>query len=446
MAITSTNLNTSSGINLRNTTDYRAMSIATALFFMWGFLTSMNDVIIPHLQSIFELNNFQSQLVNFAFFGSYFLFALPAGKLIERIGYKRAMVVGLVIAGAGAILFLPASSITVFYLFLGALVVLAAGITCLQVAANPYVVNLGPESTASSRLNLSQAFNSLGTTLGPKFGGILILSGATLTAAKLHALSAAQQAHYRTVQASSVRMPYLALGGMLLVLALALALLKMPTMNTDAHTQDFRPGAFDAAYPSESIWKHKWVVMGAIGIFVYVGAEVSIGSFLIRYLGQSDIASMSEVTASGFVTYYWGGAMVGRFIGSAVLQRVRPGLALCAAAVIAAALVLTTMYTTGHVAMWSVVAVGLFNSIMFPTIFSLGLTNLGSMTSKGSSLMVQAIVGGALLPVLQGHIADKIGIQHAFIIPVLCYAYIAFFGFAARNLASNDLPPMEDAV
>ena len=433
MAITSTHRSSPAYFTERNSTDYRAMSIATALFFMWGFLTSLNDVIIPHLQSIFELNNFQSQLVNSAFFGAYFLFALPAGKLIERIGYKRAMVAGLVVAAAGALLFLPASSITIFWLFLGALVVLAAGITCLQVAANPYVVNLGPESTASSRLNLSQAFNSLGTTLGPKFGGILILSGATLTAANLHLLTPSAQAIYRTQQASSVRLPYLGLGLTLLVLALALALIKMPAMSTNAHTQDFRPGAFDAAYPGESIWKHKWVVLGAIGIFVYVGAEVSIGSFLIRYLGLPNIASMSEVAASSFVTYYWGGAMVGRFIGSFVLQRIRPGIALAIAATVAGLLVLTTMMTNGPVAMWSVVAVGLFNSIMFPTIFSLGLTNLGSLTSKGSSLMVQAIVGGALLPVLQGNIADKIGIQHAFIIPVLCYIYIAFFGFASRN-------------
>jgi FHS family L-fucose permease-like MFS transporter len=444
MAITSTNLNTPSYLTERTSTDYRAMSIATALFFMWGFLTSLNDVIIPHLQSIFELNNFKSQLVNSAFFGAYFLFALPAGKLIEKIGYKRAMVVGLIVAAAGALLFLPASSITIFWLFLGALVVLAAGITTLQVAANPYVVNLGPEATASSRLNLSQAFNSLGTTLGPKFGGILILSGATLTAAKLHLLSPANQALYRTQQASSVRLPYLGLGLTLLVLAIALAILKMPTMSTNVHTQDFRPGAFDQAYPDESIWKHKWVVLGAIGIFVYVGAEVSIGSFLIRYFGLPSIASMSEVAASSFVTYYWGGAMVGRFIGSWVLQRMRPGLALAIAAAIAGLLVLTTMLTTGHVAMWSVVAVGLFNSIMFPTIFSLGLANLGSLTSKGSSLMVQAIVGGALLPVLQGRIADKIGIQHAFIIPVLCYVYIAFFGFASRNRLVEAPLPMGD--
>jgi FHS family L-fucose permease-like MFS transporter len=417
------------------------MSIATALFFMWGFLTSLNDVIIPHLKSIFELNYTEAMLVQFAFFSSYFIFALPAGKLVEKIGYKRAMVAGLVIMGGGALLFLPASSITVFGLFLGALVVLAAGMTVLQVAANPYVVNLGPEKTASARLNFSQAFNSLGTTLAPHFGGMLILGGATLTAVKLHALSSTDQALYRTQQASSVRMPYLGLGITLLVLAVILGLLKMPTMQTNEHTQDFRPGAFDLAYPSESIWKQKWLLLGALGIFVYVGAEVSIGSFLINYFGLPDIGRLSEQSAANFVSYYWGGAMVGRFIGSYVLRSVRSGLALGVAATIAALLVITSMTTHGHVAMWTILCVGLFNSIMFPTIFSLGLANLGELTSKGSSLMVAAIVGGALIPVAQGKIADTIGLHHAFFVPVLCYVFIASFGFAARNILTSSTPP-----
>jgi FHS family L-fucose permease-like MFS transporter len=427
----------------RTTTDYRAMTIATVLFFMWGFLTSLNDVIIPHLKSIFELNYAEAMLVQFAFFSSYFLFALPAGKLVEAIGYKRAMVAGLLIMAAGALLFLPASSITIFSLFLGALVVLAAGMTVLQVAANPYVVNLGPEKTASSRLNLSQAFNSVGTTLAPHFGGMLILGGATLTAAKLHLLAAPQQAIYRTEQASSVRMPYLGLGIALVVLAVILGLLKMPSMSTNQNTQDFRPGAL--AIAQDSVWQHKWLLLGALGIFVYVGAEVSIGSFLINYFGLPSIGALPEQQAANFVSYYWGGAMVGRFLGSLILKYVRAGFALGIAATVAACLVLTSMATHGHVAMWTIIAVGLFNSIMFPTIFSLGLFNLGPLTSKGSSLMVAAIVGGALLPVLQGKIADSIGVQHAFLIPVLCYCYIAAFGFAARNRA-NEAPIPAEAV
>ena len=441
MAIT-TSSNISASANTSGKTDLRAMSIATALFFMWGFLTSLNDVIIPHLKAIFELSYAQAMLVQFAFFSSYFIFALPAGKLVEAIGYKRAMVGGLVIMAAGALLFLPASSVASFGLFLGALVVLAAGITVLQVAANPYVVNLGPENTASARLNFSQAFNSLGTTLAPKFGGILILGGATITAAKLHALPAAEQQLYRAQQASSVRVPYLGLGIALLVLAVALGLLKMPSMRTNVHTQDFRPGAFDAT--KDSIWTHKWLLLGALGIFVYVGAEVSIGSFLINYFGLPGVTGLNEVTAAGYVSYYWGGAMVGRFIGSYVLQHVRAGLALGFAATISMLLVVVSMNTHGATAMWSILAVGLFNSIMFPNIFSLGLWNLGPLTSKGSSLMVAAIVGGALLPVLEGHMADSIGIQHAFIIPAVCYVYIAVYGFMARNLMTSDAVPVAD--
>ena len=415
-------------------TDYRAMSIATALFFMWGLLTSLNDILIPHLKSIFELSYAQAMLVQFAFFSSYFIFALPSGKLVEWRGYKQTMIIGLVVMALGALLFLPASSAASFGLFLSALVVLAAGITCLQVAANPYVTSLGPENTAASRLNFSQAFNSLGTTLGPVFGGILILSSTQITPQKLHSLSAAALQLYRTQQASSVRMPYLGIAVALLALAAALGLLKLPNFASNEHTQDFRPGAFDRAYSTDSIWRHRWLLLGALGIFLYVGAEVSIGSFLINYFELPSITSLTEQQAAKYVGLYWGGAMVGRFLGSWILTRVRTGLVLGCAATIAALLVVTSMATGGNVAMWSVLAVGLFNSVMFPSIFSLGLWNLGHLTSKGSSLMVMAIVGGALLPLLQGKIADQIGIQHAFFIPVACYIYIAFLGFAARDL------------
>jgi FHS family L-fucose permease-like MFS transporter len=427
----------------RTTTDVRAMSIATALFFMWGFLTCLNDILIPHLKSIFELGYAQANLVNFAFFGSYFLFALPAGKLVEWRGYKQSMVIGLVVMATGALLFLPASSAAIFNLFLAALVILAAGITILQVAANPYVVSLGPENTAASRLTFSQAFNSFGTFLAPFFGGALILGAAQLTPAKIHQLSDTMLLAYRQQQASSVRMPYLGIAFMLLVLALALALLKMPKMITNEHTQDFRPGAFDTT--RDSIWRNKWVLFGALGIFLYVGAEVSIGSFLINYMGLPQIGNLPQQAAAKYVSFYWGGAMVGRFLGSAVLQRMRAGLALGMAASVACLLVVTSMLSHGPVAMWTIIAVGLFNSIMFPTIFSLGLSNLGPLTSSGSSLMVQAIVGGALLPVLEGKFADKIGVQLAFIVPVVCYIYIAGFGFASRNRMVEE-PAMGDPV
>jgi FHS family L-fucose permease-like MFS transporter len=424
-------------------TDVRAMSIATALFFMWGLLTSLNDILIPHLKSIFELSYAQAMLIQFAFFSSYFIFALPAGKLVEWRGYKQTMIIGLVVMACGALLFLPAASAASYALFLGALVVLAAGITGLQVAANPYVTILGPEKTAASRLNFSQAFNSLGTTLGPVFGGILILSTTQVTAAKLHAFSAAALQTYREQQASSVRMPYIGIAIVLLSLAAALGLLKMPTMQTNLNTQDFRPGELVSEAGNDSIWRHKWLLLGAIGIFVYVGGEVSIGSFLVNYFELPKIGALTEPQAAKYVGFYWGGAMCGRFLGSFVLRYVRTGMLLGMVATTAATLVLISMNTHGSLALWAILSVGLFNSIMFPSIFTLGLHNLGALTSKGSSLMVMAIVGGALLPLLQGKIADQIGIQHAFFVPVACYCYIALFGFAARNLVSTEVPALE---
>jgi FHS family L-fucose permease-like MFS transporter len=424
----------------RSGTDMRAMSIATALFFMWGFLTCLNDILIPHLQNIFSLNYAQAMLVQFAFFSSYFLFAWPAGKLVEWRGYKQTMVIGLLVMASGALLFLPASALASYGVFLTALVVLAAGITCLQVSANPYVTSLGPEKTAASRLNFSQAFNSLGTTLAPLLGGALILGGTQISPEKLHSLPAALLQTYRQQQASSVRLPYLGIALTLLTLALALALLKMPPMITGSrNTQDFRPGAFsEVSGEKETIWHHPWLLMGALGIFLYVGAEVSIGSFLVKYFGLPQITSLSEQTAAKFVGFYWGGAMVGRFIGSAVLQKLRTGIVLGCAATFACLLVITSMLTHGPTAMWTIILVGFFNSVMFPNIFTLGLANLGEFTSKGSSLMVAAIVGGALLPLLEGHIADRIGVQRAFIVPVVCYIFIAGYGFAARNLRTGN--------
>jgi FHS family L-fucose permease-like MFS transporter len=437
MAITSTAPTSNVG-SIRNTTDVRAMSIATVLFFMWGLLTSLNDILIPHLKSIFELSYTQVMLVQFAFFSTYFIFALPSGKLVEWIGYKRAMIAGLLVMACGALLFLPAASAASYNLFLSALIVLAAGITCLQVAANPYVTSLGPEKTAASRLNLSQAFNSLGTTLGPVFGGLLILGATQLPPEKLHQLSAAALQTYRAAQASTVRGPYLGIAFTLIILAVALGLLKMPTLKSNLHTQDFRPGA-PGNEAADSIWNHRWLLLAAVGIFLYVGAEVSIGSFLINYFELPRIGGLTAQEGAKYVGYYWGGAMVGRLVGSGVLRYLRTGIVLAATATTAGALVLVSMTNHGALAVWAILAVGLFNSVMFPNIFSLGLWNLGPLTSKGSSLMVMAIVGGAVLPELQGKIADHIGIQMAFFIPVACYVYIAIFGFAARNLMTSEV-------
>jgi len=411
------------------------MSIATMLFFMWGFLTCLNDILIPHLKAIFELNYAQAMLVQFCFFSSYFIFAQPSGKLVEWLGYKQSMVVGLLVMAAGAFLFLPASRVASFPLFLSALIILAAGITCLQVAANPYVANLGPPESAASRLNLAQAFNSFGTFVAPFFGSVLILTSTQVTSATMNSYSAAALQQYRMEQASSVRMPYLGIGLTLVLLAISFAVLKMPTMD---FTRDIRPGELDQT-THDSIWRHPVLLAGALAIFVYVGAEVSIGSFLVNYFGLPDIAAFPERTAARYVSMYWGGAMVGRFIGSWLLTKVRTSIVLGTAALVACGLVATSMVTHGHTAMWAILAVGLFNSVMFPSIFTVGLSGLGPLTSKGSSLMVAAIVGGALIPLAEGHLADKIGVQHAFVIPAVCYVYIALFGYLGGRRAEREV-------
>ncbi len=403
------------------------MALVTSLFFMWGILTALNDILIPHLKAIFDLGYAEVMLVQFAFFSSYFLFALPSGKIVEWIGYKRSMVAGLLTMACGALLFIPAATVPAFPLFLGALVVLAAGMTVLQVSANPYVSILGPAATASSRLNLTQAFNSLGTTIAPPVGGLLILSAAPKTAGQLRRLSASALSAYRIHEASSVKMPYLAMALVLMLLALGLALAHLP--HYEAAHEGRGAGGRQGRLPS--IWSKRHVVLGALGIFTYVGAEVSIGSFLVNYFAQPDIGAMSEQSAAKFVAFYWGGAMAGRFIGSGLLQRLRANRVLGCAALAAGSLVCFSMLSFGHAAVWSILLVGLFNSVMFPTIFTLGIAELGPLTGKGAGLLVAAIVGGAIIPLAQGRLADMpaLGIHHAFLLPVLCYLYIAYYGF-----------------
>ena len=401
---------------------YRAaLSMVTILFFFWGFVTVLNDILVPHLKAIFELNYTKVMLVQFAFFSAYFIFSIPAAKVIDTIGYKRTMVAGLLTMGVGAFLFLPAASAPSFPLFLGALMVLAAGITALQVAANAYVAVLGPPETASSRLNLAQAFNSLGTTIGPYVGGLFILGTTAVSAEAIKQMSADALHAYRIHEASSVKLPYTVIGLALILFAVLIGLFKLPPMpEAERHGQQ---GS------TASIWKYTHLVLGMVGIFVYVGAEVSIGSFLINYLSQPEIGNFSELVAAKYVTYYWGGAMVGRFVGSAILQKVKTGTLLGIFALAAATLVCTTMLTSGGIAVWSVILVGFFNSIMFPSIFTLGIAKLGPLTGDGSGLLIMAIVGGAILPVVQGAIADKIGVHHAFLLPVLCYLYICYYAF-----------------
>ncbi len=406
-----------------NPTNYSAMAMVTTLFFMWGFLTALNDILVPHLKSIFDLSYARVMLINSAFFGAYFVFAIPSGKLIEWIGYKKTMVVGLLIMAAGALLFLPAANVPSFALFLAALIVLATGVTALQVAANPYVAVLGPERTASSRLNLTQAFNSLGTTIAPYLGSMFILAAAPLSLPELKKLSPPALLAYRQLEASSVKIPYTGIAIVLVLLAIVIAIFHLPEIQ---NTEKSGPAGHAEG---QSLWRQRQLVLGAIGIFLYVGAEVSIGSFLANYFSQPNIGGMSIKVAAGFVSFYWLGAMIGRFIGSAVLQKLPTREVLGTAAVVALLLVTTSMISTGYFAMWTIICVGLFNSIMFPSIFTLGIEGLGPLTAEGSGLMVMAIVGGAIIPVTEGALADRIGIHHAFILPALCYLYIAFYGY-----------------
>jgi FHS family L-fucose permease-like MFS transporter len=398
----------------------RPLAIVTTLFFMWGFLTSLNDILAPHLKSIFELSYAQAMLVQFAFFSAYFLFSVPWAKVVNGIGYKPSMVAGLLTMTLGSFLFIPAASMVSYPLFLTALVILAAGITGLQVAANPYVVVLGKPQTASSRLDLTQAFNSLGTTIGPKIGGLLILSAAPLAIEQLRHLTPQALQSYRLQEAASVKMPYMVIGIALLLLALLIGASKLPKIEAAS----YRPGE----KVIDSIWKHPNLWLAAIGLFMYVGAEVSIGSFLVNYFGLPEIASLSAKTASGYVSFYWGGAMIGRFLGAGLLRRIRAGYMLAICAICAGTLVTISMLVSGHAAMWAILSVGLFNSIMFPTIFSLGEAELGRLTGNASGLLNMAIVGGAVIPVTVGAVADHYGLHHAFVIPVICYLYILYYG------------------
>ncbi len=403
-----------------------AMAMMTLLFFMWGFLTVLNDILVPHFKAIFDLNYTRVMLIQFTFFSAYFLLSLPSGQILKWIGYKRSLISGLLIMSVGALMFLPAARISSYALFLTALFVLAAGMTVLQVAANPYVAMLGKPGTASSRLNLAQAVNSLGTAIAPWLGGLIILSNTLKSPEEMRLLSPDQLDAYRILQASSVKTPYLGFAAILILLAVAVALFKLPTIKSIEH------GGTEAIIKGntyQSAWKVRHLILGSVGIFVYVGAEVSIGSFLVNFFSQPEIGGLAEKVAARYVSYYWMGAMIGRFAGSAILQRAKPGKLLGLSAMIASLLVWVTIFSSGSLAMWTIISVGLFNSIMWSNIFTLAIDGLGKLTSQGSSILIMGILGGAIIPVLQGALADNIGIHHAFILPALCYLYIIFYGF-----------------
>ncbi len=402
-----------------------ALIVLTSLFFMWGLITSLNDILIPHLKAIFTLSYVQASLIQFCFFGAYAIASLPSGYLVEHIGYRKGIIIGLSVAAIGCLGFYPAASLQSYPLFLGALFVLASGITLLQVAANPYVAVLGRPETAASRLTLTQAFNSFGTTIGPYFGSILILSVAAGAASG--AVDVAQE--IKTVQG-----PYLALAAVLFLIAIVFSRFKLPVVTgTDATTApEPAPGT-----PKRSLWQYSHLVLGAVAIFVYVGAEVSIGSWLVNFMAEPDVAGLPESQAGKYLALYWGGAMVGRFIGAAVLRYIKPSTVLAFNAAAAIVLLIVAMTVGGKVAMWAVLAIGLFNSIMFPTIFTLAIAGLGRDTGEGSGVLCVAIVGGAIVPVIQAFFADHMGILVSFFVPAVCYAYIVFYGLKGYEVKTS---------
>jgi MFS transporter, FHS family, L-fucose permease len=382
----------------------------TALFFIFGFITNLNMALVPHLKAIFTLPYAWAMLAESAFFLAYFVFSSPTSKLIETIGYKRTMVVSLFIQVVGCLLFIPAAKLVSFPLFLTAVFIVGAGVTALQTSANPYVSILGPESSSSIRLNLAQALNSLGGTLAPIVAGAYILTDP----AKLASPASV---------ADTVRMPYMLIAGGLLLLGLAVAFMHLPHVE---QTQAFRPGKEGDPILSRSIWSYKHTVLGAIGIFFYVGVEVGLASIAVNYFKLEGISTAK--TASFLVSLYWLGALVGRLLGAGIMTKVKAGKLLGIFGFTAALLITISMFTTGQIAIATLVLCGFFNSVMFPNIFTLGIAGLGPMTSKGSGLIMTAVVGGAVIPPLIGVLADKMGIHQSFIVPIICYLFIAYYG------------------
>ena len=397
----------------------RALTTLATIFFMWGFATVLNDTLVPHLKSVFQLNYAQSLLVQFIFYLAYLLMSLPWAALLERIGYKRSIVVGLTIMAAGSALFVPAALLQSYEWFLGALFVLASGITLLQVAANPYVAVIGPSESASSRLNLVQAFNSLGTTVAPIFGGMLIFARSTTGTMQGAAGEGAVSAVTRAADAQAVELPYVLISLVLLVLAAVIWRTRLPDIS-EGQRRD------KAKRRSASLWRHRNLVLGVPAIFIYLIAEIGIGSTLVNYLALPSIGNMSHLAAAKYVSFFWGGAMVGRFLGALFMRWVRPQVMLAAVSIGALALTLTSVMSSGEIAMYTIILVGLCHSIMFPTIFTLGIKGLGPLTEEGSGLLIMAIAGGAL-SALQGVIADRVGLQLSFLLPAACYVYVLFY-------------------
>ncbi|MCL6216735.1 sugar MFS transporter [Zunongwangia pacifica] len=422
-----------------------AFLFLTILFFLWGFITVLVDSLIPRLKEVFTLSYFQAGMVQFAFFGAFFLLSIPAGYILSKIGYKKGIILGLSTMAAGCLLFWPAASFRVFWVFMLGYFVLAGGITILQVAANPYVTILGPERSASSRLNLSQAFNSLGTAIAPAIGALFILRDKVMSTEEIEALSAAQQKAYYIAEAGAVQKPFLGIAIFIAVIALVFAFVNLPKVGNTAASNDYG-----------RVLKNKNLMLGAVGLFFYVGAEVALGSYMVNYFLTLELSEIIKSTpylrniaqwildtglenASNmavvgvFVTFYWTGAMIGRFIGSYLTKIFNPAVVLCAFAAFAIIMVNISNLSIGVIAMWTIIAVGLFNSIMFPTIFSLALDGLGDDKPQGSGVLCTMIVGGAVLPPSFGFLTDRFGFSVAFVLVMVAYAYIFFYGFINRK-------------
>ena len=428
----------------RSQKNYKSAFIfLTTLFFLWGFITVLVDSLVPRLKDVFEMSYAKTVLVQFAFFTAFFVFSLPAGFILSKIGYKKGIVLGLLTMATGCLLFYPAAAYRSFSIFLIGYFTLAGGITVLQVAANPYVALLGNEDGASSRLNLSQAFNSLGTTIAPVVGALFLLSDSVKTSAEINVLSDLEKQNYFIVEAATVQTPFLLIAITIIVLAFIFAFINLPKV-----MQESPKGGY------LSLLKSKVMLMGALGIFLYVGAEVAIGSFLVNYFHSAQLAAVvsessvmmniANTIASTFnktfsnadpksllgifVIFYWGGAMIGRFIGAYLTKIISPGKVLSLFATLAIIMIVISINTAGLLSMWSILAVGLFNSIMFPTIFTLSLEGLGDLKAQASGLLCMAIVGGAVIPFIFGSLIDNFGFKTAFLLAILCYGYILFYG------------------
>ncbi len=413
--------------------------LITSLFFLWAFGVNLNDILIPHLKKSFGLTDFQSSFIQVAFFGGYFVAAFPAGRLMERIGYKKGILAGLAICATGALLFIPASSIRVYEVFLFALFVMACGQSFLEVAANPYATILGPAESSERRLNFVQSFNATGAVVASLLGRSLILTGVDYTPSQLASMNIAQLQAYQSAEASTVKLPYMLIAGVFVVVAALIYFTHMPdVVEIGSHDETTQLGE------SSSVFSHAHLVKGVVAQFFYVGAQVGVASFVIRF-AQHNVPGTTEKTAAAFLFYHLVGFMLGRFAGSAIMKLVPAPRLL---AIFAAACLLCVgiaLLTTGLIPIWAIVLIGFFHSIMFPTIFALSIKNLGPLTKRGSSLLVMAILGGAVFPAIMGRISDASNIQRAFIVPMICYIYILFFATSGYKPAGSaaPLPVME---